>query len=96
MSSEFPKRTTPIPSSELRRSKLPVVCTATGRPLPALTNVEIQDLLDQEERAGDVSEQREQKAKNQGTLADFFAASPLRESGLEIERLNKGEPDAED
>ena len=28
----------------------------------------------------------ERKTKRQGTLADFFAASPLRESGLEIER----------
>ena len=29
----------------------------------------------------------ERKTKRKGTLADFFAASPLRDSGIEIERL---------
>jgi hypothetical protein len=32
------------------------------------------------------TEERERRKQRQGTLADFFAASPLRESGLEIER----------
>lgn len=32
------------------------------------------------------AEEWERKTRRQGTLADFFAASPLRESGLEIER----------
>jgi len=31
------------------------------------------------------AEEWERKTQRQGTLADFFAASPLRESGLEIE-----------
>ena len=29
----------------------------------------------------------ERKVKRQGTLADFFASSPLRESGLRLRRL---------
>ena len=33
------------------------------------------------------AEEWERKTQRQGTLADFFAASPLRGSGLEIERL---------
>lgn len=32
----------------------------------------------------------EHKARRQGTLAEFLAASPLRDSGLEIERLPDG------
>jgi hypothetical protein len=72
MSSEFPKRTTPIPPFKRRRSELPVARAAMGRMLPALSNVEVQ-ILDQEKTLG-------------GNLADFFTASPLRESGLEIER----------
>lgn len=32
------------------------------------------------------AEEWESKTRRQGTLADFFAASPLRDSGLEIER----------
>ncbi len=32
------------------------------------------------------AEEWERKARRQGTLADFFAASPLRDSGLEVER----------
>jgi prevent-host-death family protein len=32
------------------------------------------------------AEEWERKTQRQGTLADFFAASPLRDSGLEIER----------
>ncbi|HTG32669.1 MAG TPA: type II toxin-antitoxin system Phd/YefM family antitoxin [Thermoanaerobaculia bacterium] len=32
------------------------------------------------------AEEWERKTQRQGTLADFFAASPLRESGLDIER----------
>lgn len=35
-------------------------------------------------------EEGERKTRRQGTLADFFAASPLRESGLEIERPMDG------
>src|SRR3954464_12446029 len=38
-------------------------------------------------------EEWEQKTRRQGTLADFFAASPLRESGLEIERPQDGPRD---
>ncbi|HEY2291629.1 MAG TPA: type II toxin-antitoxin system prevent-host-death family antitoxin [Thermoanaerobaculia bacterium] len=38
-------------------------------------------------------EEWERKTRRQGTLADFFAASPLRESGLEIERLQDGPRD---
>jgi hypothetical protein len=30
------------------------------------------------------------KTRRNGTLADFFAASPLRRSGLEIERAQGG------
>jgi prevent-host-death family protein len=32
----------------------------------------------------------EQKTKRKRTLADFFAASPLRDSGLIVERLKDG------
>jgi hypothetical protein len=39
------------------------------------------------------TEERERKTKRRGTLADFFAASPLRESGLEIERPQDGPRD---
>lgn len=35
----------------------------------------------------------ERKTKRRGTLADFFAASPLRESGLVIERPQDGPRD---
>lgn len=35
-----------------QRSELPVARAATGRTLPALTNVEIQRILDEEEAAG--------------------------------------------
>jgi prevent-host-death family protein len=33
-----------------------------------------------------LDEEWERKTQRQGTLADFFAASPLRDSGLEVER----------
>lgn len=36
------------------------------------------------------AEEWERKTKRQGTLADFFAASPLRGSELDIERLKDG------
>lgn len=36
------------------------------------------------------AEEWERKSKREGTLADFFAASPLRDSGLQIERLKDG------
>lgn len=39
------------------------------------------------------AEEWERKTQRQGTLADFFAASPLRESGLEIERSEDGPRD---
>jgi prevent-host-death family protein len=39
------------------------------------------------------AEEWERKTKRQGTLADFFAASPLRDSGLEIERPQDGPRD---
>jgi prevent-host-death family protein len=32
------------------------------------------------------AEEWERRTQRKGTLADFFAASPLRDSGLEIER----------
>jgi prevent-host-death family protein len=39
------------------------------------------------------AEEWERKIGRQGTLADFFAASSLRESGLEIERPQDGPRD---
>jgi prevent-host-death family protein len=33
------------------------------------------------------AEEWERKTRRKGTLADFLAASPLRDSGIEIERL---------
>ena len=39
------------------------------------------------------AEEWERKTQRQGTLADFFAASPLRDSGLEIERPQDGPRD---
>lgn len=39
------------------------------------------------------AEEWERKTQRKGTLADFFEASPLRESGLEIERLQDGPRD---
>jgi len=63
-------------SLKRQRSKLPVAQAATGQTLPGLTNAEIHRILDEEELVG----------SRQGTLADFFASSPLRESGLKIAR----------
>lgn len=39
------------------------------------------------------AEEWERKTHRQGTLADFFASSPLRESGLEVERPQDGPRD---
>lgn len=39
------------------------------------------------------AEEWERRTQRQGTLADFFAASPLRDSGLEIERPKGGSRD---
>lgn len=36
------------------------------------------------------AEEWERKTKRKGTLADFFAASPLRGSGMKIKRLRGG------
>ena len=36
------------------------------------------------------AEEWERKTKRKGNLAEFFAASPLRDSGLAIERLPDG------
>lgn len=36
------------------------------------------------------AEEWERKTQRQGNLAEFFAASPLRDSGLEIERPQDG------
>jgi prevent-host-death family protein len=36
------------------------------------------------------AEEWERKTKRKGNLAEFFAASPLRDSGLEIERAQDG------
>jgi hypothetical protein len=33
------------------------------------------------------AEEWERKTKRKGSLADFFAASPLRDSGAKIERI---------
>jgi prevent-host-death family protein len=41
------------------------------------------------------AEEWARKVQRQGTLADFFAASPLRGSGIAIERLNDGPRDLE-
>jgi prevent-host-death family protein len=34
------------------------------------------------------AEEWEKKTKRKGTLAEFFAASPLRNSGIDLERLD--------
>lgn len=36
------------------------------------------------------AEEWERKTKRKGTLADFFAASPLRDSGIDLERQKDG------
>jgi prevent-host-death family protein len=36
------------------------------------------------------AEEWERKTRRKGNLAEFFAASPLRDSGLEIERMRDG------
>lgn len=36
------------------------------------------------------AEEWERKTKRRGNLAEFFASSPLRESGLKVERLKGG------
>lgn len=41
----------PMASRRRRRSELPVARAATGRTLPALTNAEVQRILDEEEAA---------------------------------------------
>jgi len=43
----------PGPPPRARRSRLPITREATGRPLPALTNAELQQLLDAEEAANE-------------------------------------------
>ena len=40
-------------------------------------------------------EEWERKTKRSGNLAEFFAASPLRESGLEITRLKEHHRDVD-
>jgi prevent-host-death family protein len=39
------------------------------------------------------AEEWERRTRRQGNLAEFFAASPLRDSGLEVERLRDGPRD---
>ncbi|MDQ6664716.1 MAG: type II toxin-antitoxin system prevent-host-death family antitoxin [Acidobacteriota bacterium] len=39
-------------------------------------------------------EEWERKTKRKGNLAEFFAASPLRESGLKVKRNGKDSPRA--
>jgi len=39
------------------------------------------------------AEEWERKTQRQGTLADFFVASPLRNSGLALERFQDGPRD---
>jgi prevent-host-death family protein len=41
------------------------------------------------------AEEWERKTRRRGNLAEFFAASPLRGSGLEIERTKDGPRDIE-
>lgn len=41
------------------------------------------------------AEEWNRKVRRQGTLADFFAASPLRESGIKIERPQDSPRDLE-
>lgn len=41
------------------------------------------------------AEEWERKTQRQGTLADFFAASPLRDSGLVIDRPQDGPRDVD-
>jgi prevent-host-death family protein len=40
-------------------------------------------------------EEWDRKTKRVGTLADFFAASPLRDSGLDLERLSDAPRDVD-
>lgn len=40
------------PPPQRRRSELPVARRATGRPVPSLTNADIQRILDEEESGG--------------------------------------------
>ena len=41
------------------------------------------------------AEEWNRRVRRRGTLADFFAASPLRDSGLEVERPQDGPRDLE-
>jgi prevent-host-death family protein len=57
---------------ELARSDGPQTITRNGRKAVVIVAVE----------------EWERKTRRTGNLAEFFAASPLRESGLEVERSN--------
>ena len=56
------------------REQGPQAITKNGRPAVVVISIE----------------EWTRKTKRKGTLADFFAASPLRGSGLEIERARGG------
>jgi prevent-host-death family protein len=59
---------------ESARTRGPQIVTRNGRRAVAVVSIE----------------DWERKAQRKGSLADFFAESPLRESGLEIERVSDG------
>ncbi len=59
---------------ESARTRGPQIVTRNGRRAVAVVSIE----------------DWERKAQRKGSLADFFAESPLRESGLEIERVPDG------
>jgi len=56
------------------REQGPQAITRNGRPVVVVISIE----------------EWSRKIRRKGTLADFFAASPLRDSGLEIERERGG------
>ena len=58
---------------ESARAKGPQTITRNGRETAVVVSIE----------------EWERKAKRKGTLAEFFANSPLRNSGLEIERSSE-------
>lgn len=77
------KSSWPVADAKARLSELidqanaigPQTITRHGRPAAIVVSVE----------------EWKRKSRRKGTLAEFFAASPLRDSGLEVERCQ--EPD---
>lgn len=74
----LPSRTWTVADAKARLSELveraetegPQMVTRRGRPTVVVVS----------------AQEWERKTRRQGTLADFFAASPLRNSGLQVER----------